>query len=45
VRFATEAFELKGITIHRFEGEKIAGHWERYDNLGFAKQLGLAVDP
>ena len=38
-------FELEGITIHRFEGEKIAEHWERYDNLGFAQQLGLAVDP
>jgi len=38
-------FEFEGITIHRFEGEKIAEHWERYDNISFAQQLGLAVDP
>ena|SRR5215208_5342286 len=38
-------FELEGITIHRFEGNKIAEHWDRFDNLGFAKQLGIAVDP
>ena len=25
--------ELKGITIHRFEGDKIVEEWERYDNL------------
>jgi steroid delta-isomerase-like uncharacterized protein len=32
--------ELKGITIHRFEGDKIAEEWERYDNLGMMQQLG-----
>jgi steroid delta-isomerase-like uncharacterized protein len=33
--------ELKGITIHRFEGDKIAEEWERYDNLGMMQQLGV----
>jgi predicted ester cyclase len=34
--------ELKGITIHRFEGDKIVEEWERYDNLSVMQQLGLA---
>jgi steroid delta-isomerase-like uncharacterized protein len=36
--------ELKGITIHRIEGDKIAEEWERYDNLGMMQQLGLVPD-
>ena len=38
------SFELEGITIHRFEGEKIAETWERYDNLSLLQQLGLAPE-
>ena len=37
--------ELKGITIHRFEGDKIAEEWERYDNLGLMQQLGVVGEP
>jgi len=33
--------ELKGITIHRFEGDKIVEEWEAYDNLSVMQQLGL----
>ncbi len=36
--------EIKGITIHRIEGGKIAEEWERYDNLGVMQQLGLALE-
>jgi steroid delta-isomerase-like uncharacterized protein len=36
--------ELEGITIHRFEGGKIVEEWERYDNLDFMQQLGLAPE-
>src|SRR5215213_3716789 len=36
--------ELKGITIHRFEGDKIVEEWERYDNLSVMQQLGLAPE-
>jgi steroid delta-isomerase-like uncharacterized protein len=36
--------ELEGITIHRFEGGKIVEEWERYDNLSFMQQLGLAPE-
>jgi steroid delta-isomerase-like uncharacterized protein len=36
--------ELKGITIHRFEGGKIVEEWERYDNLSVMQQLGLAPE-
>jgi steroid delta-isomerase-like uncharacterized protein len=32
--------EIKGITIHRIEGGKIAEEWERYDNLSVMQQLG-----
>ncbi len=35
------SFELEGITIHRFEGEKVVEFWERYDNLSLLQQLGL----
>jgi steroid delta-isomerase-like uncharacterized protein len=35
-----EQIEIKGITIHRIEGGKIAEEWERYDNLGVMQQLG-----
>jgi predicted ester cyclase len=37
--------ELKGITIHRFEGGKIVEEWERYDNLGVMQQLGVVEQP
>jgi steroid delta-isomerase-like uncharacterized protein len=36
--------ELEGITIHRFEGDKIVEEWERYDNLSALQQLGLAPE-
>jgi predicted ester cyclase len=36
--------ELEGITIHRIEDGKIVEEWERYDNLGFLQQLGLAPE-
>jgi steroid delta-isomerase-like uncharacterized protein len=36
--------ELKGITIHRFEGDKIVEEWERYDNLSVLQQLGLVPE-
>ena len=36
--------EIKGITIHRIEGGKIAEEWERYDNLSVMQQLGLVPD-
>jgi steroid delta-isomerase-like uncharacterized protein len=36
--------ELKGITIHRFEGDKIVEEWERYDNLSVMQQLGLVPE-
>ena len=36
--------ELKGITIHRFEGGKIVEEWESYDNLSVLQQLGLAPE-
>jgi steroid delta-isomerase-like uncharacterized protein len=34
-------FEIEGITIHRFEGDKIVEEWNRYDNLSVLQQLGL----
>ena len=37
--------ELRGITIHRFEGDKIVEEWERYDNLGMMQQLGVVGEP
>jgi len=41
-----EQIELKGITIHRIEGDKtIAEEWERYDNLGMMQQLGVVGEP
>jgi steroid delta-isomerase-like uncharacterized protein len=36
--------ELKGITIHRFEGGKIVEEWEAYDNLSVMQQLGLVPE-
>jgi steroid delta-isomerase-like uncharacterized protein len=36
--------ELQGITIHRFEGDKIVEEWERYDNLSVLQQLGLVPE-
>jgi predicted ester cyclase len=36
--------ELKGITIHRIKGGKIAEEWERYDNLGMMQQLGVVAE-
>ena len=39
-----EQIELKGITIHRIKGGKIAEEWERYDNLGMTQQLGVVAE-
>jgi steroid delta-isomerase-like uncharacterized protein len=36
--------EIKGITIHRIEGGKIAEEWERYDNLSVMQHLGLVPE-
>ncbi len=36
--------ELEGLTLHRFEGGKIVEEWERFDNLSFMQQLGLAPE-
>ena len=36
--------ELKGITINRIEGGKIAEEWEIFDTLSMLKQLGLAPE-
>ena len=36
--------EIKGITIHRIEEDKIAEEWTRYDNLGVMQQLGLVPE-
>jgi steroid delta-isomerase-like uncharacterized protein len=36
--------ELKGITIHRIEGDKIVEEWEAYDNLSVMQQLGLVPE-
>jgi steroid delta-isomerase-like uncharacterized protein len=35
---------LEGITVHRFEGDKIVEEWERYDNLSVLQQLGLVPE-
>jgi steroid delta-isomerase-like uncharacterized protein len=35
---------LEGITIHRFEGDKIVEEWERYDNQSVLQQLGLVPE-
>src|SRR4028119_1198743 len=36
--------EIKGVTMHRIEGGKIAEEWGRYDNLGVMQQLGLVPE-
>jgi steroid delta-isomerase-like uncharacterized protein len=36
--------ELEGLTISRIEGGKIVEEWERFDNLSFMQQLGLAPE-
>ena len=36
--------ELKGITIHRIEDDKIVEEWESYDNLSVMQQLGLVPE-
>ena len=36
--------ELKGISISRIEGGKIAEEWNSYDNLGVMQQLGLVPE-
>jgi predicted ester cyclase len=37
-------FEVEVTTMHRLEGGKIVEEWERYDNLSFMQQLGLAAE-
>lgn len=34
-----------GINIDRIAGEKFVESWERYDTLGWMKQLGLTLTP
>ena len=36
--------ELKCITMHRIEGDKIVEEWEGYDNLSILQQLGLVPE-
>jgi len=31
---------VTGITIHKFEGNRIAEEWEEFDGLGMLRQLG-----
>ncbi|MDA1189612.1 MAG: ester cyclase [Chloroflexi bacterium] len=31
---------VTGITIHKFEGDRIAEEWEEFDGLGMLRQLG-----
>lgn len=37
--------ETHGITIHRFEDERIAESWANYDALGMLTQLGAVPSP
>jgi steroid delta-isomerase-like uncharacterized protein len=37
-------FEVEGITLYRFEGDKVVEAWDRFDNLSFLQQLGLAPE-
>ena len=36
--------EVEGLTLHRLEAGKIVEEWERFDNLSFLQQLGLAAE-
>jgi steroid delta-isomerase-like uncharacterized protein len=36
--------EFEGITLYRFEGDKLVEVWDRYDNLSLLQQLGLAPE-
>jgi len=31
--------EVKGITIHRIEGDKIVEQWQSHDDLGLMQQI------
>ena len=35
---------MTGITIHRFEGDRIAEEWEEFDALGMLRQLGAVPE-
>ncbi len=37
--------EVKGITVHRVEGGKIAEEWEVFDAMGLMQQLGVVPSP
>lgn len=37
--------EVTGITISRFEGDKIAEEWQDWDSLGMMKELGVCEMP
>lgn len=34
-------FAISGITIYDFEGDKVCGHIQAYDRLGFLAQIGF----
>ena len=36
--------ELEGLAMQRFEGDKIAEFWDRFDTLSLLQQLGLAPE-
>jgi steroid delta-isomerase-like uncharacterized protein len=37
--------EVKGVTIHRIEGDKIVEQWQFHDDLGLMRQLGAVPEP
>jgi len=34
-------FAIRGMTIYYFKGDKVCGHWQAYDRLGFLAQMGV----
>jgi predicted ester cyclase len=37
--------EVRGVTISRIEGGKIAEEWDNYDALGMMQAIGAIPDP
>jgi len=33
-------FSISGMTIYYFEANKVTGHWQAFDQLGFLSQIG-----